>query len=110
MEIVALRRAFSWPGYESYAHAGLEGEWVTPYHVTCSNPTGPVLLTYNFLDAPTAREHREALSATGYLPAMRFNRVLDLALELAGLSRSDIYVTHAFHLLANTRIRTSILS
>lgn len=102
-EIVARRRAFSWPGYQSYAHVGLDGDWVTPYHLTCANPDGPVLLTYNYLDAPTARREASALKTTGYLPAMPFNRVLDLALQQRGLCRSDIYVTHAFHLLAQSR-------
>lgn len=102
-DFVARRRAFYWPGYESYADVGLDGEWVTPYHLTCSNPKGPVLLTYNFLDAPTAGREVSTLTATGYLPAMPFNRVLDLALSLSGLSRADIYVTHAFHLLARSR-------
>jgi hypothetical protein len=39
----------------------------------------------------------------GYLPHMAFNRVLDAALRLTGLRRSDLYVTHAFHLLARSR-------
>jgi hypothetical protein len=81
----------------------LNGDWVTPYHLTCGNPTGPVLLTYNFLDAPSARREQATLACRGYLPSMPFNRVLDLALSQAGMARADIYVTHAFHLLANSR-------
>jgi hypothetical protein len=65
-----------------------------------------VLVSYNYLDAPTARAHLPRLLARGYLAEMPFNRVLDQALALAGLNRSDIYVTHAFHLLANTRSET----
>ncbi len=42
---------------------------------------------------------RQALSERGYMPSKAFNRVLDVALGLAGLSRSDIYVTQAFHLI-----------
>lgn len=102
-DIVKRRRAFSWPGYESYADAGLEGDWVTPYHLSSANPAGPVLLTYNFLDAPTARLESGRLLQSGYLAEMPFNRVLDQALALAGLARDDIYVTHAFHLLARQR-------
>ncbi|QQR39983.1 hypothetical protein [Devosia rhizoryzae] len=102
-DIVARRRAFSWPGYRSYGDVGLDGDWVTPYHLSCKSLTGPVLLTYNFLDAPTALREHAALRRQGYLPEMAFNRVLDLALAQAGKARSDIYVTHAFHLLANSR-------
>jgi hypothetical protein len=81
----------------------LDGDWVTPYHLTCGSPTGPVLLTYNFLDAPSARREHATLACRGYLPSMPFNRVLDLALSQAGMVRGDLYVTHAFHLLANSR-------
>ncbi len=102
-EIVERRRQFCWQGYESYADAGLEGNWVTPYHLSSANFTGPVLLTYNFLDFPTALRERPRLLAHGYLAEMPFNRVLDLGLALAGLKRKDIYVTHAFHLLARER-------
>ncbi|KQN69994.1 hypothetical protein [Devosia sp. Leaf64] len=102
-EIVERRRQFSWPGYQSYADAGLEGDWITPYHLSSASVTGPVLLTYNFLDAPTAIAERWRLRETGYLAEMPFNRVLDLGLALAGLKRSEIYVTHAFHLLARQR-------
>jgi hypothetical protein len=102
-KIVERRRRFAWPGYQSYADAGLDGDWVTPYHLTCGNFDGPVLLTYNFLDAPTVQQEVARLRATGYLPEMPFNRVLDRALALAGLARSDVYVTHAFHLLAEAR-------
>ena len=76
---------------------------MTPYHLTCGSPTGPVLLTYNFLDAPSAHREHGTLARQGYLPTMPFNRVLDLALSQIGMVRADIYVTHAFHLLANSR-------
>lgn len=102
-DIVARRRAFSLPGYDSYADAVLDGDWVTPYHLTCGNFQGPVLLTYNFLDALTARREHQTLARQGYIAAMPFNRVLDLALLKAGRQRADLYVTHAFHLLANSR-------
>ena len=102
-EIVERRRQFTWPGYQSYADAGLEGAWITPYHLSSVAFSGPVLLTYNFLDAPTALAKGPHLRAHGYLAEMPFNRVLDLGLALAGMRRADIYVTHAFHLLANDR-------
>ena len=45
----------------------------------------------------------EVLKQMGYLPSMDFNKVVDLALEKAGLKRKDIYVTQAFHLLPQQR-------
>ncbi len=100
---VARRRALAITGYETFADVGLDGNWTTPYHLASAAPEGPVLLTYNYLDAPSARRHRETLLRLGYLPDMPFNRVLDLALHKAQLSRSDLYVTHGFHLLPATR-------
>lgn len=91
------------PGYTTYAEAGLDGPWVTPYQIGSHANDGPVLLTYNFLDAPTARMHCTELRQTGFLPGMPFNAVLDLALQLARMTRQDLYVTHAFHLLPPTR-------
>jgi hypothetical protein len=100
---VGRRRALNLPGYRSFADVGLDGDWTTPYHLAACSPSGPVLLTYNYLDAPSAMEHRATLETLGYLPGMPFNRVLDLALAAAGLTRADIYVTHAFHMLPATR-------
>lgn len=103
---VAARRAFVWPGFETYAEAGLDGDYVTPYHMTCGNRAGPVLISFNWLDAPTTRKYTGKLKRLGYLPDMLFNRVLDLAIGLVGLQRSDIYLTHAVHLLAKSRSAT----
>jgi len=103
LALVEARRQLRLDGYDSYADVSLDGPWTTPYHLASSSPTGPVLLTYNYLDAPSARRHRDELLAKGYLPNMPFNRVLDLALAATGLSRADLYVTHAFHLLPASR-------
>lgn len=100
---VARRRALTLPGYRSFADVHLDGDWTTPYHLAACSPSGPVLLTYNYLDAPSATEHCTALATNGYLPTMPFNRVLDLALAQAGLTRAGLYVTHAFHMLPATR-------
>jgi hypothetical protein len=100
---VSRRRALTLAGYKTFADVGLEGEWTTPYHLASCAPDGPVLLTYNYLDAPSAAAHRAELAVSGYLPGMPFNRVLDLALAKARLTRADLYVTHAFHLLPATR-------
>ena len=102
-EIVAARRALRINGYATLADVGLDGPWTTPYQIASSSAAGPVLLTYNYLDAPSARQHRSLLLETGFLPGMPFNRVLDQALVLAGMVRSDLYVTHAFHLLPAKR-------
>lgn len=103
---VARRRDFALPGYQSFADVGLDHEWTTPYHLASCSPDGPVLLTYNYLDAPSALTYRALLLQHGFLAQMPFNRVLDLALKSAGLSRSDLYVTHAFHLLPASRSAT----
>ncbi len=103
MDIVAARRLLRLPGYVTMADAGLDGPWTTPYQITSNAPDGPVLLTYNYLDAPSAIAHRSELLRTGYLAGMPFNSVLDEALGLAGLRREQVYVTHAFHLLPPTR-------
>ena len=60
---------------------------------------GPVLVAHYWLDAPSVDQHRDVLKEQGWLPSMPFNTVLTLALERANLTRADIYVTQAFHLL-----------
>ncbi|SMQ70209.1 hypothetical protein SAMN06295905_1829 [Devosia lucknowensis] len=100
---VERRRALDLPGYASFADVGLDGDWTTPYHLASCALDGPVLLTYNYLDAPSARAHRETLLRIGFLPDMPFNRVLDRPLGHVGLGRSDLYVTHAFHMLPAAR-------
>lgn len=100
------RRALVIPGYAGFAEIGLDGPWTTPYHIASFSPSGPVLLTYNYLDAPSARLHRAHLLRHGYLAGMPFNVVLDRALAQANRQRSDLYVTHAFHLLPPRRSQT----
>ena len=102
-DLVEARRTLRIEGFRSYADVGLDGPWITPYHLASCSPDGPVLLTYNYLDAASARLHQAELLRRGYLASMPFNRVLDLALQSLGLSRADIYVTHAYHLLAPSR-------
>lgn len=102
-EFVAARRALRIPGYATLADVGLDGPWTTPYQIASASADGPVLLTYNYLDAPSAVSHRDELLSKGYLAGMPFNSVLEQALAQAGMRRSDLYVTHAFHLLPETR-------
>jgi hypothetical protein len=102
-DLVQARRALHIDGYNSYADAGLDGPWITPYHLASCSPDGPVLLTFNYLDGASAHLHQDELRRHGYLAAMPFNRVLDLALKVAGMTRVDLYVTHVFHMLAPSR-------
>ncbi|ETX15123.1 hypothetical protein OCH239_17705 [Roseivivax halodurans JCM 10272] len=106
-QLVAARRALPrMAGLTPLAEVGLDVDLVSPYQISCGAPDGPALLSYNFLDAPTARARRAELARAGYLPAMLFNRVLDAALSLAGLARGDIYLTHSCHLLPPARSAT----
>ncbi|NBE06538.1 hypothetical protein [Paragemmobacter ruber] len=102
-QAVANRRAFRLPGYVTYAEAGFEGDWTCPIQITSGNRSGPVIVTKDWLDAPSAIAHRETLLRLGYLPEMPFNAVLDRALARAGLARSDIYITPVFKLMPSTR-------
>jgi hypothetical protein len=101
--LLRARRSLGANGFAGYADVGCETGTITPYHLTCGNRAGPVLISFNWLDAPTARAHAAILRRIGHLPAMLFNRVLDAALALTGLRRDDIYLTHASHLLPVAR-------
>ncbi len=61
------------------------------------------MVAYHWLDWPSAIEHRDTLKEKGYLPHIPFNIVLDHALDIAGMKRSDIYITQAFYLLPRGR-------
>lgn len=102
-EAVAQRRRFSWKGFRTLAEAGLEGEWVSPIQMTSGNLEGPLLISKDWLDYPSAVAHRDVLRKRGYLPAIPFNRVIDLALSRIGLTRADIYISPIFHLLPPER-------
>ena len=62
-----------------------------------------MLVATHWLDAPSVNKHRDVLKRKGYLPHIPFNKVVTLALEQARLTRADVYVTQAFHLLPHTR-------
>ena len=102
-DIVVSRRALAIDGYRTIAELGLDGEWVTPFQITSGSATGPCLVAYHWLDAPSVELHYPILKRLGYLPGNPFNSVLDRALALVGLERHEIYVTQAFHLLPATR-------
>ncbi|SEK58674.1 hypothetical protein SAMN05444413_102275 [Roseivivax marinus] len=102
-DAVARRRAFRLPGYVTLAEAGFDGEWVSPIQITSGALDGPMLMTKDWLDAPSAARHRDRLATRGYLPEIPFNRVLDAALDLLGLDRGAIYVAPVFCLLPPVR-------
>src|SRR5205807_531932 len=97
------RRRLCVPPYRTLADVGFDGPWVTPYQITSCSPDGPVLVALHWLDRPSIEAHRAELRRCGYLPGIRFNRVLDLALGARRLTRAGIYVTQAFHLVPDTR-------
>ena len=101
--VIERRRSFRLAGYKSLADMGFDGPWVTPLQQAAGSLTGPVLLAFNWLDAPSVEAHRAVLEERGYLPNIPFNRVLNKALQLRGLARSDVYLSQAFHLLPERR-------
>ncbi|MEL7133568.1 MAG: hypothetical protein AAGK77_14290 [Pseudomonadota bacterium] len=103
---IAARRAFRLPGYPTLAEAGFDGDYVSPIQMTSGNLTGPLLMSKDWLDAPSARQHQDQLKHTGYLPTNPFNQVIDRVLKLLNLNRADIYITPIFHLLTPKRSST----
>lgn len=101
--IIKFRREFYLPGYKSLEDVKLDGEYVTPLQIAAHSKTGPCLVAYNWIDAPTAIENRDFLAEYGYLPDITFNKVLELAFRKIGIRREDTYMTQAFHLLPNER-------
>ena len=85
------------------AEIGFDGPWVSPIQIISGNLTGPMLITKDWFDAPSAIKNRQVLLEQGYLPGIPFNAVLDKALSLIGLTRSDIYITPVFKLLPPKR-------
>ena len=69
---------------------------MSPIQKLSGHPTGPVLLAKDYLDAPSLRGMRDRIAPGGYLPGNPFNRVIDRALGLAWLARTDIYITQVF--------------
>ena len=103
---IAARRAFRLPCYPTLAEAGFDGDYVSPIQMTSGNLTGPLLMSKDWLDAPSARTHQAQLKRTGYLPNIPYNKVIDRVLRLLGLTRADIYITPVFHLLTPKRSST----
>lgn len=102
-QIVEARRALQIKPFLTLQDVGFDGPWVTPYQIASKSIEGPVLVALHWLDAPSIDQHRSVLQRLGYLPQIRFNRVMDLALQARSLQRKDVYVTQAFHLVPQTR-------
>ncbi|MGE0007002.1 MAG: hypothetical protein AB7S92_15610 [Parvibaculaceae bacterium] len=102
-ELVERRRKLELPSYRSLADVGFDGPWITPYQITSRSVDGPALVALHWLDEPSINEHRGTLRKYGYLPGLRFNQVLDIALGNRKLKRTDLYVTQAFHLIPQSR-------
>ena len=107
---VAARRAFRQSGYPTLAEAGFDGAYVSPIQMTSGNLTGPLLVSKDWLDAPSAARHRDELRRTGYLAGIPYNKVIDKVLALLNLTRADFYITPIFHLLTATRSSTIPIS
>ncbi|MCY4035822.1 MAG: hypothetical protein OXF29_09215 [Hyphomicrobiales bacterium] len=107
--IIKLRREFSLPGYKNLEDVKLDGDYVTPLQIAAHSKTGPCLVAYNWIDAPTAIKHRDFLAEYGYLPDITFNKVLELAFKQINIRREDTYMTQAFHLLPSNK-RSSYIS
>lgn len=106
-EAIARRRGFALPGYVTLAEAGFDGAYVSPIQIACGSLTGPMLITKDWLDAPSAAANRALLQAQGHLGDNPFMRVIDRALALANLTRAQIYITPVFALL--TAARSSVI-
>jgi hypothetical protein len=102
-QIVSLRRKLRISGYKSLADVGFDGDWITPYQISSRSKTGPVLVALHWLDEPSIELNRDVLLELGFLPELKFNRVLDLALDELNLRRADLYVTQVFHLVPRRR-------
>ena len=89
--------------FKSLAEVGFDGPWVTPYQISSKSSEGPLLVALHWLDESSILRERTTLQNLGYLPNIRFNKVIDAALARQGLSRSDIYVTQTFHLIPRKR-------
>jgi hypothetical protein len=102
-QAIESRRRFRLSGYVTLAEAGFEGPWVSPIQISSGNLTGPMMITKDWFDAPSAIANAAILQKLGYMPGIPFNMVLDAALDLIGLQRSDIYITPVFKLLPPQR-------
>ena len=99
--IKARKKLEACSGYKTLKDACLDGPWVSPPQIMSHNSTGLVLVAKDFLNFEKAQDksNHDEILARGYLLNLGFNKVLDCALCIAGLSRKDIYLTQVVHLL-----------
>ena len=102
-EAIERRRALSFDGYVTLTDVGFDGPWVSPIQKFSNNLEGPMLIAKDWFDVPSIIVNSALLHELCCFPTANFNKVLDLALIFAGLSRSQIYLTQAFHLLPEVR-------
>ena len=101
------RLASTW-GYRTLADVGFEGPWVSPIQMVSGHPDGPVLLGKDYLDAPSLIRLRDRIAPQGYLPDNPFNKVIDAALAMAGMTRRDVYITQCFAAIVPRHRSTAI--
>src|SRR5437763_12040411 len=97
------RRAAKIEPFKSLAYVVFFFKQTTAYEIISNSSQGPVLVALHWLDESSILAERTQLQQFGYLPGIRFNVVIDAALERIRLGRSDIYVTQAFHLIPQSR-------
>lgn len=102
-ENIGRRRKLSIEGFSSLADVGMDGDYVSPLQIVAAAISGPAIVAYNWFDASSVLAARDTLRALGYMPGIPFNEVMERAFALAGLQRSQTYMTQAFHLLPQER-------
>jgi hypothetical protein len=114
-EIIERRRALVIEPFRSLTDVGFDGPWVTPYQILSNSPDGPALVALHWLDEETIRVQRPVLEKVGYLPDIRFNTVIDMALKrqnpkkIGHLRHANVSLDTARTLGANSAIGHSAL-
>ncbi|MDE2889659.1 MAG: hypothetical protein OXR72_15745 [Gemmatimonadota bacterium] len=98
-DIIKQRRQFKAEGFATLTDVGMDGNWVTPIQKLSHSEDGPVIVAYYWWDAESVLRNREELRKFGYAPRLKFNKVIDLAIGQVGITRKELYITQAFHLL-----------
>ena len=89
-EIIGRRRALVIAPFRSLTDVGFDGPWVTPYQISSQSPDGPALVALHWLEEETIRVQRPVLEKFGYLPDIRFNTVIDMALKRQARGRRSL--------------------
>ena len=102
---IKRRREFKLNNCKSLTDVGFDGEYVTPLQIRARSATGPCLVShywFNVVDLEKCRsspEEYQFLKKCGYARKLRFNQIMNHALDEIGIQREDAYMTQAFHLL-----------